>query len=74
MEFGIFCSCFQLTDHSSIHVIARSDLSAVARRAKAKATKQSSFLVAAKESWIASRSLSSGAHSRDPLARNDGGG
>jgi hypothetical protein len=23
------------------------------------------------ESWIASRSLSSGAHSRDPLARND---
>src|SRR5579863_8545366 len=25
-------------------------------------------------SWIASRSLSSGAHSRDPLARNDGAG
>src|SRR6202035_4165548 len=24
------------------------------------------------ERWIASRSLSSGAHSRDPLARNDG--
>jgi hypothetical protein len=24
------------------------------------------------EPWIASRSLSSGAHSRDPLARNDG--
>jgi hypothetical protein len=24
--------------------------------------------------WIASLSLSSGAHSRDPLARNDGGG
>jgi len=23
--------------------------------------------------WIASRSLSSGAHSRDPVARNDGG-
>jgi hypothetical protein len=23
--------------------------------------------------WIASRSLSSGAHSRDPLARKDGG-
>jgi hypothetical protein len=23
------------------------------------------------ENWIASRSLSSGAHSRDPLARND---
>jgi hypothetical protein len=27
--------------------------------------------IAAKEVWIASRSLSSGAHSRDPLARND---
>jgi hypothetical protein len=27
------------------------------------------FLLAAR--WIASRSLSSGAHSRDPLARND---
>ena len=27
---------------------------------------------AAKKEWIASRSLSSGAHSRDPLARNDG--
>jgi hypothetical protein len=24
-----------------------------------------------RQSWIASRSLSSGAHSRDPLARND---
>src|SRR5438270_1926846 len=33
------------------------------------ATKQS--ILAAR--WIASRSLSSGAHSRDPLARNDGG-
>jgi hypothetical protein len=29
----------------------------------------SCFFIAA---WIASRSLSSGAHSRDPLARNDG--
>jgi hypothetical protein len=26
-----------------------------------------------KQEWIASRSLSSGAHPRDPLARNDGG-
>ena len=26
------------------------------------------------DAWIASRSLSSGAHSRDPLVRNDGGG
>jgi hypothetical protein len=34
------------------------------------ATKQSIYLRAAR--WIASRSLSSGAHSRDPLARNDG--
>jgi hypothetical protein len=25
-----------------------------------------------RQEWIASRSLSSGAHSRDPLARNDG--
>jgi hypothetical protein len=24
------------------------------------------------EGWVASRSLTSGAHSRDPLARNDG--
>ncbi|HMI16445.1 MAG TPA: hypothetical protein VK526_08835, partial [Bradyrhizobium sp.] len=31
--------------------------------------KQSSFKPGAR--WIASRSLSSGAHSRDPLARND---
>jgi hypothetical protein len=46
-------------------------LSAEARlRAKADATKQSSFCAAV--IWIASRSLSSGAHSRDPLARNDG--
>ena len=53
-------------------VIAKSDVSAVAQRAKAEATKQSIlsfFLCAAR--WIASRSLSSGAHSRDPLARND---
>jgi hypothetical protein len=39
--------------------------------ARSKATKQSMFPLAAP--WIASRSLSSGAHSRDPLARNDGG-
>jgi hypothetical protein len=46
-------------------------LSAEARlRAKADATKQSIFLYAAP--WIASWSLSSGARSRDPLARNDG--
>jgi hypothetical protein len=32
-------------------------------------TKQS--ILPREESWIASRSLSSGAHSRDPLARND---
>jgi hypothetical protein len=38
--------------------------------ARSEATKQSSFPLAAL--WIASRSLSSGAHSRDPLARNDG--
>jgi hypothetical protein len=33
------------------------------------ATKQS--IAAKEESWIASRSLPSGAHSRDPVARND---
>jgi hypothetical protein len=47
----------------SLSVIARSN-----------ATKQSSFLHSRKESWIASRSLSSGARSRDPVARNDGSG
>ena len=36
----------------------------------ASAAKQSMLQQAAE--WIASRSLSSGAHSRDPLARNDG--
>jgi hypothetical protein len=37
--------------------------------ARSVATKQS---ILSAELWIASRSLSSGAHSRDPLARNDG--
>jgi hypothetical protein len=36
----------------------------------ASAAKQSTYPLAAP--WIASRSLSSGAHSRDPVARNDG--
>src|SRR5712691_4060795 len=36
---------------------------------RSEATKQSSLPL---WPWIASRSLSSGAHSRDPLARNDG--
>jgi hypothetical protein len=48
-------------------VIAKNDLSAVAQRAKAEAI-DLAFVAA----WIASQSLSSGAHSRDPLARNDG--
>jgi hypothetical protein len=38
-------------------------------RKGAKATKQSSSPES--KFWIASRNLSSGAHSRDPLARND---
>jgi hypothetical protein len=42
-------------------------LSAVAHRAKSEATKQSIVSVAL--AVVASRSLSSGAHSRDPLAR-----
>jgi hypothetical protein len=37
----------------------------------ASAAKQSIYPCAA--AWIASRSLSSGAHSRDPVARNDKG-
>jgi hypothetical protein len=36
--------------------------------ARSEATKQSSLFLLP---WIASRSLSSGAHLRDPLARND---
>jgi hypothetical protein len=39
--------------------------------ARSEATKQS-ILSSASLVWIASRSLSSGARSRDPLARNDG--
>jgi hypothetical protein len=39
--------------------------------ARSEATKQSNFFFSPRQSWIASRSLSSGAHSRDPLARND---
>jgi hypothetical protein len=67
---------------SIIHVIARSvsddppslALRAMARLESAEASLRVGgsnpfFLCAAK--WIASRSLSSGAHSRDPLARND---
>src|SRR6266700_4165233 len=38
--------------------------------ARSEATKQIHSAFARRE-WIASRSLSSGAHSRDPLARND---
>ena len=41
-----------------------------AQRARRKRRSNPLFLCAAK--WIASRSLSSGAHSRDPLARSDG--
>jgi hypothetical protein len=44
-------------DQSSLHVIASAAKQSIERR---------------KEGWIVSRSLSSGAHSRDPLARNDG--
>src|SRR3984885_12512182 len=40
--------------------------------ARSKATKQSISRRRGSVLWIASRSLSSGAHSRDPLARNDG--
>src|SRR5258705_9560427 len=40
--------------------------------ARSAATKQSTLLYLRRQQWIASRSLSSGARSRDPLARNDG--
>jgi len=47
------------------------DLAAALRViARSEATKQS---IVTTWLWIASRSLSSGAHSRDPFARNDGG-
>jgi hypothetical protein len=48
-------------------VIARDKRKAFAQGSEA--TKQSSFVLVR---WIASRSLSSGARSRDPVARNDG--
>src|SRR5882672_4847613 len=49
-------------------VVRRGTVAVIARSG---ATKQSIFFLCAAR-WIASRSLSSGAHSRDPLARNDG--
>jgi hypothetical protein len=52
-------------------VIARSPCDDLSAEALAKAEAIHSFLSAAR--WIAS-SLSSGAHSRDPVARNDGDG
>jgi hypothetical protein len=72
------------TSNRSIPVIARSDSddpSTLASQAtpgwqSAEAPRREggsnpAFLF--RQSWIASRSLSSGARSRDPLARNDGG-
>ncbi len=62
------------------YVIARSGLSAVAQRATASAEARRAKAEGGSDEaihsyfaapWIASRSLSSGAHSRDPLARND---
>jgi hypothetical protein len=54
---------------SYVNVIARSQrVRLSAGPMTGSATKQSILAFAA---WIASRSLSSGAHSRDPLARND---
>jgi hypothetical protein len=42
--------------------------------ARSKATKQCILSHGVLALWIASQSLSSGAHSRDPLARNDAEG
>ena len=46
--------------------------SAEARRAKEEGGSDEAIHSYFAERWIASRSLSSGARSRDPLARNDG--
>src|SRR6266403_6018063 len=62
------------------YVMARSGLAAVAQRATASAEARRAKAEGGSDEaihsyfaapWIASRSLSSGAHSRDPLARND---
>jgi hypothetical protein len=51
---------------ATLRVLASNRLAVIAR---SKATKQSRIDIW--QGWIASLSLSSGAHSRDPLARND---
>jgi len=58
------------TSGASRREIAESRLNESAVIARSKATKQSSLFVAA-VSGLLRWSLSSGAHSRDPLARND---
>jgi hypothetical protein len=50
-------------------VAQRATASAEARRAKAEGGSDEAIHSSLVASWIASRSLSSGAHSRDPLAR-----
>src|SRR3981189_503193 len=82
MEFVIACDKREAFAQGS----ESDDLSAVAQRAKAEAIHSLSssrtpfyfawgcfrdFASGPSAQWIASRSLSSGAHSRDPLARND---
>ena len=51
-----------------IFVLSAVDNIVIARSASDEAIHRSACVAR----WIASRSLSSGAHSRDPLARNDG--
>jgi hypothetical protein len=66
--------CFEAASASSLAgavvVLGREGKIPATSLRGAQATKQSSF-VSFNQSWIASRSLSSGAHSRDPVARND---
>jgi hypothetical protein len=59
----------RLTHHSGASRRENAELCLPSLRG-AKRPKQSTLLFAA-PLWIASRSLSSGAHSRDPVARND---
>jgi Tfp pilus assembly protein FimT len=62
---------FVVPDRASLvrkTVIARSE---AIHRPRRHCERQRSNPCRVKKEWIASRSLSSGAHSRDPLARND---
>ncbi|SHG09142.1 hypothetical protein SAMN05444169_0482 [Bradyrhizobium erythrophlei] len=75
---GMSAGC--LTIESEVHAVESEGLTPVMacdkREAFAQGERQrrSNPLLQRAEKWIASRSLSSGAHTRDPLARNDADG